>query len=539
MADFGAIPNDGKDDLASIRAAIEHAKKIGAKGILFDSGVYELHVSENFKDELILLDSLPDFSFLGAASEGGEPKTVLRRVYEQRPYMEFGYILKADRCPNLSVKNIEFDNSPRFFVSAEVLENDGMEIILKVLDGSPYIDGTYLYCANLWNRETKNLKNKPSVTYGGDVDSDRENFKIRVFGDPSERLMRLKNPKVARMCEVGEVLSWHFNWQSSSMCHFQYCDNLSLENILITNGISGLVGIHLSENVNVKNVKFIPDKNGYPVGSRDGLHFAGCRGKIVIDGFVCEAVRWDGINIHGSALWVKKIVGPKTAVFVHEGWGCGENDFIPGYKVGFCFDRQEKVLLTMERAKFIKSPGGLGEVEVTFKENLPERLDSSTVCNVYSLTAEQVVIKNSSFKNIAGTAAIFRNDNVLVENCSFENIMFPAICFGAALGEHEGVVCKNGTVRNCVFKNCGWMPRHSACGAIVAKVQECEKVPKGHTPYMKNIILENNKVYNCAIGFQLEGVDGLFVCQNIFTDVSVPIKETDNLKVSLEGNSFE
>ena len=83
------------------------------------------------------------------------------------------------------------------------------------------------------------------------------------------------------------------------------------------------------------------------------------------------------------------------------------------------------------------------------------------------------------------------------------------------------------------------MPRHSACGAIVAKVQECEKVPKGHTPYMKNIILENNKVYNCAIGFQLEGVDGLFVRQNIFTDVSVPIKETDNLKVSLEGNSFE
>ena len=537
--DFGAFPDDGKDDLPSIRSALAHAKKIGAKVLLFESGIYELHTPKVDKKELILLDGYHDFSLLGVASKDGEPKTVLRRVYEQSPYMELGHILKANKCPNLTVKNIEIDNYPRFFACAEILEKDGSEILLRVLEDSPYIDGTYLFCGNLWDKKSRNLKNKPSVSYGGDVDSDRESFKMRIFGDPSDRLMKLKNPNVAGMCEVGEILSWHFNWQSKSLCHFESCDNLSLENILITNGISGLIGIHLCENVFVKNVKFIPKMDSYPVGSRDGLHFAGCRGNIFIDKFVCEGVRWDGINIHGSALWAKKIVGPKTAVFSHEGWGCGKNDFIPGYKVGFCFDRQENIFLTIESAKFIKSQNGLGEVEVTFKEDLPKKLDSSTVCNVYSLTADKVVIKNSSFKNIAGTAVILRNDNVLIENCRFENIMFPAICFGAALGEHEGVVCKNETVRNCVFKNCGWMPRHSACGAIVAKIQECEKVPKGHTPYMKNIIIEKNKVYDCDIGFQIEGVDGIVVRENSFIDVNFPIKEADNPNILLEKNKME
>ena len=535
--DFGAFPNDGKDDLPSIRSALAHAKKIGAKVLLFESGIYELHTPKGYTKELIFIDSMPNFSFLGAVSDKGEPKTVLRRVYEQQPHMELGSILRAYKSDNLTVKNIEFDNSPRFFANAEILENDGEEIVVKVFEDSPYIDGSYMFCGNLWDKSSKNLKNKPSVSYGGDIDADKENFKMRTFGNPSDRLIKLNNSKVASMCEVGEVLSWHFNWKSHSMCYFLDCDNLTVENVLITNGVAALIGVQVCENVYIKNVKFLSDS--YSVGCRDGLHFAGCRGNIVIDGFVCEAVRWDGINVHGITVWAQKIIGPKTVLFSNDGGGCREWDFIPGDKMGFCFDREESVFLTIESAKSVKISDGRWGAEVTFKENIPEELDHTTVCNLYSLTADKVVVKKSVFKNIAGTAAIFRNDNVLVENCHFENIMYPAICFGAALAEHEGVLCKNEVVRNCVFKNCGWMPRHSAYGAIAARVQECRKVPRGTTPYMKNISIEGNKIYDCRVGLQLEGIDRLSVKNNYFLNVKMPIVGNDNINESIQGNVSE
>ena len=101
--DFGAFPNDGKDDLPSIRSALAHAKKIGAKGISFEAGVYELHTPKGYTKELIFIDSMPNFSFLGAVSDKGEPKTVLRRVYEQKPHMELGSILRAYKSDNLTV----------------------------------------------------------------------------------------------------------------------------------------------------------------------------------------------------------------------------------------------------------------------------------------------------------------------------------------------------------------------------------------------------------------------------------------------------
>ncbi len=535
VSDFGAFPDDGKDDLPSIRAALAHAKKTGAKAVSFDAGVYELHTPKGYAGELILIDSIPNFSFFGAVSEKGEPKTVFRRMYEQQPHMELGSILRAYKCPNLTVKNIEFDNYPRFFANAEVVENDGMEIVLRVLDGSPYVAGSYLFCGNLWDKKTGNLKNKPSVTYGGDVESDREKYRLNKVGDGKDRLLSLENPKVAAMCGVGEVLSWHFNWKSHSMCYFLDCDNLTVENVLITNGVAALIGVQVCENVLIKDVKFLSDS--YSVGSRDGLHFAGCRGKIVIDGFVCEAVRWDGINVHGITVWAEKIVSPKTVIFSNDGGGCRGWDFIPGDKMGFCFDREENVFLTIESAKTVKISDGRWGAEVTFKEEVPKELNRTTVCNLYSLTADEVIVKNSTFKNIAGTAAIFRNDNVTVENCSFENIMYPAICFGAALAEHEGVLCKDEVVRNCVFKNCGWMSRHSAYGAVAARVQECRRVPKGAVPYMKNISLEGNKVYDSKVGFHLEGIDGLTVKNNTFINVATPIVKEDNFNDSVQEAS--
>src|SRR5690606_19810655 len=87
VADFGAIPNDGKCDITAIKRALDYAKTGKAKELQFELGTYDLFVGDASKNTAIDVAELNDFTFSGATDKRGDPATTFLRHYDFRDDM--------------------------------------------------------------------------------------------------------------------------------------------------------------------------------------------------------------------------------------------------------------------------------------------------------------------------------------------------------------------------------------------------------------------------------------------------------------------
>jgi len=475
VADFGAFPDDGKCDRAGIAAAIENAKANSASKIVFESGIYELDIKDVETERGIHIANMTNLTFEGTTDVSGAPSTTLLRKYKYKPDYCGGHLLLVADSPNFTLKNFIIDNSPQYMTAGEIVKNDGESIFVRVFEGNPFFDKTIAFCGNLWDKKTGNLLKKGSVTYGASFEgvSIKDNLQAYTFfveGDPEGRLLKLTNPTVAKKCVVGEVLSWHFGWRGYQV-YFLRCDNLALENVWTHSAIGFCMQAAFCRNVRSKNVKFLRVGNQMAVGSRDAWKLLGCRGIAVMENMYIDGVRWDGQNVHGFFAWVASKIDSKTALFANDNYGIIADCFKVGSKVGFVKDdRQTEVLITITSSKMSEKPhpnnarmfpsltlvagasdmadDGKRMVEVAFEEEIPDWVNQSTVCNIYGVNIDSYLLINSEFKNIAGTASLIRNDNAVITGCTFDHIMYPAICVGGALEEIEGVVSKNVNIAN-------------------------------------------------------------------------------------------
>ena len=323
VSDFGAVPNDGRCDIAAICEAIKYAKETGAKKIQFESGTYDLFVGDPSKEIPIMINSCPNLEFTGVCDNNKRPKTLFLRHYDFKPNIAGAPILQVQDCQNFKLKNVAFDNYPRYMTCGEVVKLDENGATVRVLDGNPYFDKTVLWCANVWDAKTKNLKKKPSLTFGGKNVEDRmDELTAHIEGDPKDRLLRINSPEIASQLELGEILSWNFGWLGLQVS-LVTCQDLHLENVSTYSAIGFCMQASRCRNVFAKNVRFERRGNQMHVGSRDAWKLYSCRGTAVIEDCYFEGVRWDAQNVHGIFGWVDKVIDKKTATLTNNLYGLG------------------------------------------------------------------------------------------------------------------------------------------------------------------------------------------------------------------------
>ena len=524
VADFGGIANDGKCDIVAFRSAIEHCKKIGAKRLLLDAGVYEFFVKNPEKQIAINVVGIPDFSIVGKVSENGILLTKLLRRYDFKPNLNALPILSVKRCPNFKLQGVAFDNFPQYVSAGEVVSVNEKGVLIKVFKTLPFFDNVPMYCANAWDSKTRNLKvGVPSLTFGGkNVEDNLSEYTLRVV-DESERLLKLPSSRIAMLLQKGDIVSWNFGWRGCQVL-FDRCKNLCLENVDTYNAIGFCMQASYCENISAEKVRFTRKGEQMNVGSRDAWKLYCCSGKAKIQNCYFEGVRWDGQNVHGVFAWALKKTSKNKVVFgTHKKWNFGVLPTITpsGSKVGLCIDKNTEILLTVKSAKqIIQSEISKNKcIEVEFEEDLPDFIPTKTLANFYGININSYELKNSTFRNIAGTASLIRNDNVKIQHCTFDHIMYPAICVGGAMFECEGVSGKNVVIKNNLFKNCAWQQRHYACGAVSLAIQPCGQTPQKMTPYIKNIAIENNNFVDCDIAIEAVETSDLKVSSNKFKGV--------------------
>lgn len=543
IADFGGIADGKTCSKKAFADAIKYAETHGIKEILLDEGTYVFNIEDIEKEACVKIKGIDSLSIIGKTDDKGNPTTTLLRKYKFIDNAHAKSILRVESSKNFTLKNVVFDNSPRYSSAAKVIAKDSGGISMEVLEGNPLLPDTHFYCANLWDSKTKMMKHVESLTYGGDAKA--EEFKVKI-ADLHRRIVRLDSPKIAGKVSMGDLVSWCFGYNGVQVM-FEKCDNLYVENVRTLNAIGFCMNTSESCNVRSKDVKFIAPDNQLMVCPRDAWKSYANTGNVVMEDMYVEGVRWDGQNAHGSFLSVEEISGEHEIRLLKYvgGWA---PTMKTNTKIGFMVKPSKEIMLTVESVEMKRDGENRPNYYVRFKEKIPQEITSGIICNVYAWTFSSYKVINCTFKNIAGSPGILRNKDALYEGCKFINVMYPLL-IGGALNEGEGIVPKDVRIVGCEFISSGWVFRHGAYGCIGIRSshpKEKYDFDKKYSKtigepyfYMKNISILGNTFKDSNIGISAEGVDGLSIRNNLFINVRVPIEEKYNRNVSINANTIK
>ncbi len=499
VREFGAIPGDGQDDTKAIISALDAYKTRNARKLIFDAGQYDLGRS-GFR-----IYNINNLAIEGAVDSDGKPSTRFVRHHDliNNPG-PIPFMLDVRNCTNLTINNILFDNDPQYTTAGEVVEVTADSVTVRIPEGLPRIDGMGAYCMNAWDLKTRRLKRQQSLTFGKDVDNSKKELSWYVTGPESDRLMRMNSSKIASQVKIGDGLSWHAGYLGTQVS-FLYCDNLKLNNIWTVNTIGFAYSAQRCENITADRVTVKAEGSQLAVGSRDGWKLYGCNGTVKISNMYIEGVRWDGQNVHGTFFKVEEILeGNRLKI------KSATRPIKTNTKVEFWNGAEhESRMLT---ACQVQAPFMI----ITLESQIPSFVKKDTIISAYGLDIQHYELNNCTFKSIAGCASLLRNSHALIQNCTYDNIMYPAVFVGASLVEAEGMSPQDVTIQNCTFIDSGWIGRQSANGMIAARTWGSD------LPLNGAVRILNNTFRDGELGVNIFGTDSLKMSGNTFERVATP-----------------
>jgi hypothetical protein len=456
VRDFGALANDGIDDTPRIQRAIDAALATKAARLEFDSGTYDLINPTLRGGQCLLIKGSSGLTLSGV------PGTRLRRHWEGLAGVKNPpSILRVRDARNFVLQDLTFDNAPHFTTAGRVIEAGHGHVVVEILPGLPRIEGVRAYAANAWDLSTRRLKQVPSLSFGGDVDRWPADAVWRNVPGGEGRRQRLDYPGFGRHLSPGDGVSWHFGWEGRQLA-FQQCDGLRVDRVTVVNAIGFAIEAINCRNIKSTGVSIKPEGSQLALSSRDGWKLYGCQGEVHIRDLHIEGVRWDGQNIHGSFLWVEKLLGDNR-LMLRKLWSPFE---LPAKSRLLFWDGDTQVPAVIRSAKVLSSKDQVTLYEVEFSEPPPAFVAEGVMASVEAWDIPDYRIERATFRNIAGCAMILRNRRARVSNSTFEDIMYPALMLGASVHEGEGAYPEDIVIEGCTFRRSGWQTRQDAGGMI-------------------------------------------------------------------------
>lgn len=523
VANFGAVPNDGICDATAIQKAFDYAKKHGIKKVVFGKGDYFLKEKTTTQAHILITD-FSGLQIVGDIDKQGRPLTRLVKHNPCKNQTVLPSHLQIDNCNGLVIKNLEFDNTPQYASAGKIMRINGDSLFVKIFDRLPVLDGMAAYCMNAWNLKNRELKHQPSLTFGNKKEIDTKNAYWHTL-DASQNEMLMISPQISSACKVGDGLSWHFGALTFFQLSINSSNDISLENITMPN-IAGF-GIQVSgcRNVTARNMEFRSRNNQLAVGPRDAFKIHMCDGIVDIDNMYVEGVRWDGQNVHG-AFWVfQEKLSDKTflASKKYNTIRPIENDSISFWTGSI----EQRNYLKNFNIKESSSESVSAVFEVS--DPLPDLIKGKTLIASDRWDCDNYILKNSTFRNIAGSASIIKNKKVTLLNNDYENIMYPALVLGCEVTDHyEGTFPKEVEVKGCRFARSGWVERISTKGLVgIGNSGYNDKV-------IGEILFDNCKFEDGETGIDVKYAKKVTIKNCTFDRVDNPVRVRDDTQVVMQ-----
>jgi hypothetical protein len=441
VKDFGAIPNDGKDDTQAIIKAIEACSSKTSSKLIFEFGTYDIFGSQ--KDERN--NFLPSIMFKNISNltiEGNGSEFVGH---------DYSSMFNFSNCSNLSIANLTVDWDPLPYTQGKVTGVDSDYIDIEVI--APFMAKEGLHTEAIIGYEPEKHRMARRFTDHYQLGFEKT---TKVIGPGVMRLFIGRKDRFAgKMPEVGNyVIARHqvYGYQSFE---FEKCANVNLENVIIySNPGMGVTGDECRDiSIRHLNVMLRPGTGRWMSCTADATHFAGCRGTITMENCLFEGMGDDATNVRsGHYLLVSERLD-NNKLRIKTGYPYG-NDLTPpeiGDKLEL--SGEDKPLLpyatltvsSVDRDTLNKS------LIIGFSEKMPEKTGKGdAVGNASSIPVLR--IRNCTTIRNRSRGFIVKTRDVIIEDCTFQDITECAIALESDInGWWESISSRDVIIRNNRF----------------------------------------------------------------------------------------
>lgn len=514
---YGAIKNDGINDLAAIQSALDAAKSASSTSnpvrVVFEEGIYDIMTpSTNTATHSITLTSANNIVIEGNGAE----------IRNHNPNIGF---FQIRTCTNVIFNNLNFDYAVLPFTQGVVTSKNESNntFTIYIPDDFPLLSEDHFTSApEKWGclkDGTGKLKAGANNLYpyiGWTTTSFARTF--RIFSPNIEY-----TSKVA----VGDYFVQIARNNGRTVFNTVSSKNITYFNISIYSSPAGCFNGQDNQEFNIINCKVIPKPGSGRVQSSnaDCVHITGGTFGPWVQGCRFEGHTDDVVNLKHTKRDILEIISPTVI------------------RVKFRVATTDKLVIFNPRTgqplatpSVITTVTNLGNnvFEVTFNSNHNATVvgEHQTADKAYMLnsSAESAVFRNNVFKNGRRYGILFQSSYAQVKDNTFENLSASGIKLENGVDWGEGYIANNIEIINNTFINCGFDSDYiedSSSGAISTSISKLRSpcttaytwCGTQHADWQgfNNITISNNNfVYN-KTGLNIQNINGGIITNNTFT----------------------
>lgn len=444
VADFGAIPNDEKNDASSLRKAMEFVK--GHPGIVlhFPAGVY------NFRDENAV--QLMEQAMTGKFGRNPEP-TIFKAYYPYTRGLDFrgvsgltieaqgatllceGWMepLSIDQARDIVVRGLTIDYKRKPYSAGTIVATGADYFDAVIEDQYPINPNMPVPRIMFWDTKTQRLL--------GDGDPAKP---IEIIAPQTVRIH--VHPLLMPMAKKGIYIALPHSMHFRPAILVQQADNIRLDGVTIHSQPGmGIVGHH-SNNLTLSGLRIVPAPGAFISTTTDATHFTSFTGLIRIENSQFMGHGDDATNIHN---YYYTITAAKQRGRYYLSIPVNLHAAVLDYPdVGNSLDLVKAGSLEPIGSVVVKSvatdPKQM-RTEVELDGELPKDLSQYYLVNITRLPKVEIV--GNSFMGHRSRSILIKTRNVLIERNVFIDPVGTAIHIAAEGGWYEGVASANVVIR--------------------------------------------------------------------------------------------
>lgn len=445
VADFGAEPDDGKDDTLAIVKAIDACKQKGAGKLIFPRGQYEVSAEAiTVRPKGLLFAGFSSFTIDGQGST-----------------LMFTGLTSAflfNRSQGISIRNLNIDWARPPFSQGTVVGVDGQTFDLKVDDAYPVTGNEKFQGVMDYHPVTRlPLGNMQLLANSGIISCRligpqllRLEIKTSLNAAQAEHYRKTIAQLTGKLIVLRHVIYGNYGFD------FVNCKDVSLEDINVYT-IPGM-GLHAQtvENISLRRVgiRIRPGSGRMLSTTADGQYYTHCSGLISVEDSWSEGTGDDCFNACAKYKTITKIVSPSSIEAHVEGRTWRGPTPKPGEVLEFA-DAETLEVHGLATVKACRWDDSIKAFRIDFEQPLPV---SVTARDFFASKTylPKVRISNSTFKSGAARGLLFSTRDVVVENCKIEAHTYAGIMLmGGRRSAFQGPANENVVIRGNTISDCG------------------------------------------------------------------------------------
>jgi parallel beta-helix repeat protein len=525
VRDFGAVPDDHKDDTPAILSAIKACKNKKNSKLVFEFGSYDIYGSQ--KDEQGNFEPSIDIKNVSNLTIEGNGSEFIGHNYST--------MFHFTNCRNILINKLTVDWDPLPFTQGEVILVDTNFIDIEVV--APFVAQKGLHTEAIlgYDLEKHRMARRFTDHYQLGFEKTTEVIRpgvMRLFIGRQDRF-------AGTMPSVGQyVIARHHVYGYQSF-EFLKCIDVQLENVNIySNPGMGVVGEECRD-INIRHLKVMirPGSGRWMSCTADATHFAGCRGTIIMENCLFEGMGDDATNVRSSHYMLVSERLDNNKLCIKTGYRYGGDPLPPEIGDKLELSGEDKLLLpyatlTVRSVEINKQDKTL---IIGFSEKLPERTGKGDVVgNASSIPVLR--IRNCTTIRNRSRGFIIKTRDVVIEDCTFQDLTECGVALESDVNAWwEAISSRDVIIRNNRFIDSKFEPGY--LHGVIEFHTMSKTAPAG--VYRRITIANNIFLGSIANIIKIGSADGVDIIDNIMDqskDEAIFLYNSRNIRI--RGNKL-